>query len=88
MASLMRRTETRTSAPILMQLEADGVAIGLGKLRMLECDAAHGAEENVGEGGEPEAQLIGAHGRSRGAVGEQIASWHSLMRFSMSPRAQ
>ncbi len=30
---------------------------------MLEGDAAQGAEENVGEGGEPQTQLIGAHGR-------------------------
>src|SRR5271169_4935125 len=71
MASLMRRTETRTSAD-LEQLETDGGAVGLGELRVLEGDAAQGAEENVGEGGEPPTQLIAAHGRRRGAVGEQI----------------
>jgi len=46
--------------------------VSLGELRALEADAAQGAQENVGEGSKPPPQLIGAHGRRRGAVGEQV----------------
>jgi hypothetical protein len=53
-------------------LETDGGAVGFGELRGLEGDAAQGAQENIGEGGEPQPQLIGAHGRRRGAIGEQV----------------
>ncbi len=59
MASLVRRTEICTSAPILSSLSSNGCAVGLGELRVFEADAAQGAEENVGEGGKPQPQLIG-----------------------------
>ena len=38
----------------------------------LQADAAQRAEQHIGHRGEPQAQLVGAHGGGRGAVGEQI----------------
>ena len=35
-------------------------------------DAAQRAHEHIGHGGEPQPQLVGAHGRRRRAVGEQV----------------
>ena len=43
---------------------------GVGELGVTQADAAHGTDENIGERGEPEPQLVGLHGRRRGAVGE------------------
>ncbi len=57
----------------LEKLEPDRAAGGLGELRVREADAPDRAEENIGERGEPEPELVGAHGRGRGAVGEQVA---------------
>ena len=37
-----------------------------------EADAAQGADQDIGHRGEPQAQLVGAHRRGRGAVGEQV----------------
>src|ERR1700741_2801606 len=54
------------------QLEADGAAGGLGELRMRQPDATERAEQHISHGREPEAELMGTHGGSRGAVGEQI----------------
>ena len=37
-----------------------------------QADPAQRLEQHVGERGEPQAQLVGAHGRGRGAIGEQV----------------
>lgn len=39
---------------------------------MGQSDPSQGAEQDIGHGGEPEAQLVGAHGSRRGPVGEQV----------------
>ena len=57
----------------LEQLEADGAAGGLGELGVAEADAAQGAEQHIGHRGEPQAELVGAHGGGRRAVGEEVA---------------
>jgi hypothetical protein len=38
-----------------------------------EADASDRADQDVGEGGEPEPELVCVHGGGRGAVGEQVA---------------
>ena len=72
MASLMRRTLMRTRAAIFNELEADRAAGGAGELGVCEADAAQRAQEDIGNGGEPQAQLVGAHRLGRGAVGIKI----------------
>src|SRR5271155_4926356 len=57
----------------LEELEPDRAARGLGELRVREADAPERADENIGERGEPEPELVGAHGCGRGSVGEQVA---------------
>ena len=37
-----------------------------------QADAAQRFEQHVGEGGEPQPELVGAHGRRRRAIGEQV----------------
>ena len=37
-----------------------------------QADPAQRAEQHIGHRGEPQAQLVGAHGGRRGAVGEQV----------------
>ena len=56
----------------LEQLEANGAAGGLGEPGVGETDPAERAEQDIGQGGEPAAELVGAHGGGRGAVGEQV----------------
>src|SRR5712692_4477834 len=56
----------------LEQLEANGAAGCFGKLRMMQPDAAQGAEQHVGHRGEPQPELVGAHRGGRGAVGIEI----------------
>ena len=56
----------------LEEFEADGTAGGFGQLRTFKCDTAKRAHQDVGGGGEPQPQLVGAHGVGAGAVGEQI----------------
>ena len=72
MASLTRRTLMRTRAPIFSSARRMRAAGGLGELGVGEADAAQRAEQHIGHGGEPQPQLVGAHGGGRGAVGEQI----------------
>ena len=55
---------TRFLTVPLEELEPDRAAGRLGKLSMSEADPAQGADEHIGHGGEPEPQLIGAHGRA------------------------
>ena len=40
--------------------------------RLMQSDAAQGAEQNVGDGGKPQAQPVGAHRRGRCAIGIKI----------------
>ncbi len=54
------------------QLQPDGGAGGMRELGVGKADAAQRAEQHVGHRGEPQAQLVGAHGIGGGAVGEQI----------------
>ena len=54
------------------QPEPDGAAGGIGELRVGQSDAAQRAEQHIGHRGEPQAKLVGPHGGSRSAVGEQI----------------
>ena len=73
MASLMRRTEIAHERADLEQLETKGC----GELVLANCVCLRpmrrkALQENVGEGGKPQPQLIGAHGRRRGAVGKQV----------------
>ncbi len=72
MAILMRRTLMRDQRADLEQLEADGAAGGVGEVGVGEADAAQRADQHVGHRGEPQAQLVGAHGGGRGAVGEEV----------------
>lgn len=72
MASLTRRTETLTRAPILEQFEANGGTACLGETGVGQADAAQRADQHIGHGGEPEPELVGAYGGGRSAVGEQV----------------
>src|SRR3981189_2103245 len=56
----------------LEELEADGAAGGAGKCGVGESDAPHRTDQHIGHRGEPQAQLVGPHGLSRGAVGVEI----------------
>ena len=69
----MRRALMRTSAPILRSLSRIVPQVASANWVWREADAPQRAEENIGERGEPEPQLVGAHGGGRGAVGEQVA---------------
>lgn len=57
----------------LEEFQPDRAASGLGELGVRKTDAPHRAQENVGERREPEPELVGAQGRRRAAVGEQVA---------------
>ena len=72
MAILMRRTLMRTRAPILSSLRRMVPQVASAKLGAGEADAAQRAQQHIGHRGEPQAQLVGAHGGGRGAVGEQV----------------
>src|SRR6195256_6078376 len=54
------------------QLEPDGSAGGVGEAGRGESNAAQRADQDIGHGGQPEPQLVGAHGVGGGSVGEQI----------------
>src|SRR5690625_4523509 len=56
----------------LEQLQPQGSAGGGRKLGVRQADPTEGAEQDVGQGREPEAQLIGAHAAGGGAVGKEI----------------
>src|SRR5918997_1579558 len=58
--------------PDLEQAEPDRAAGGGGELGVLETDSAQGAEQNIGHGGEPEAELVGPHGGGRGPVSKEV----------------
>ena len=72
MAILMRRTLMRTRAPIFSSLSRMVPQVAVGELGVAQADAAQRLEQHVGHRGEPQPQLVGAHGRGRGAIGEQV----------------
>ena len=72
MAILIRRTLTRTRAPIFSSFSRMVPQVASANWRVCQADAAQGAEQHIGHRGEPQAELVGAHGRGRGAVGEQV----------------
>jgi transposase len=51
---------------------AIGAAGGGRELRVPQADPPERLEQDIGEGREPQAQLVGAHGRRGGAIGEQV----------------
>jgi hypothetical protein len=52
--------------------EPDGAAGGIGQLRVAQADAAQRREQNIGERRESQPELVGAQGRRRRAIGEQV----------------
>ena len=68
----MRRTLTRTRAPIFNSLKRDRATGGFGELGVLEGDAAQRAQQHIGHRGEPQPQLVGAHRLGRGTVGIEV----------------
>jgi len=56
----------------LQQLQPDRTTGCLSELRVGQPDATQGAEQHVSHRGKPQAELVGLHGRGRGAVGEQV----------------
>ena len=49
-----------------------GAAGGIGEPGVGKADAPQRANQHIGEGGKPQAQLVGAHGASRGTVGIEV----------------
>jgi hypothetical protein len=47
--------------------------VAVGELGEPEADPPERLEQDVGEGREPEPELVGAHGGGRGATGEPVA---------------
>ena len=56
----------------LQQLQPDGAARRARQFGADQTDTPQRRHHNVGEGGEPVSQLIGAHRRRAGAAGEQV----------------
>ena len=56
----------------LQELQTDGTAGGGGELGEPEPDPPERLEQDVGEGREPQPELVGAHGGGGGATGEQV----------------
>ena len=56
----------------LQELEADGATGGVCKDGAGESDAPQRADEHVGHRGKPQTQLVGPHGRCRGAVSVEV----------------
>ena len=71
-ATVTRRTETRTRAPILSSLRRIVPAGGAGQPGRLQADPPQRRQQHVGHRGEPQPELVGPHGPARGPVGEQI----------------
>ena len=67
----MRCTELTTLAPILSSLRrmVEGTAVAR---RCFQGDAADAVDEDIGEGGEDQAHLVGLVGVCAHAVGEQV----------------
>jgi hypothetical protein len=56
----------------VQQLQADGAAGGRGKAAVGEADPPQRRQQQVGERGEPQPELVGAPPRGAGAVGKEI----------------
>ena len=56
----------------LQELEPDRAAGGAGELGVAQTDAAQSFEQHIGKGRKPQPELVGAHGRRGGAIGEQV----------------
>src|SRR3954468_16690122 len=56
----------------LQQFQPDAAATGLGELGEGQANPTQRTEQHVGKRGEPQAQWVGAHGRRRGALSEQV----------------
>ena len=72
MAILIRRTETVTRAPIFSSFSRMVPQVRLASSLCRQADPPQRRHQHVGERREPQAELIGAHRRRRGAVGEQV----------------
>ena len=69
----MRRTLMRTRAPSLRSFSRIVPQVASANcVCASRCGGAR-TEQHIGHRGEPEPQLVGAHGGGRGAVGEQVA---------------
>lgn len=68
----MRRTETRTCAPIFKSFSLIVPQVASASRVGGEAEAAQGADQEIGKGGKPKPQLIGAHGVGTGAVGLEV----------------
>ena len=53
-------------------MKSDGAGAGLGEAALAQSDAPEGFDEDIGEGGEPEAELVCTHRPGRGPIGEEI----------------
>ena len=58
--------------PDLQELEPDGAAGGVRKGGFGKADAPQRADQHIGHRSEPQAQLVGAHGGRRGAIGIKV----------------
>ena len=67
----MRRTADDFGAE-LQKFQADGIGDGLGQGRLFQGDAADTVDEDIGEIGEEQAELVGFVGVRAHAIGEQI----------------
>src|SRR6516165_10056310 len=56
----------------LKQLETDGAAGGVDKVRLIQADATQRAQEYIGHRGKPQAQLVSPHSGRGGAIGIEI----------------
>ena len=56
----------------LQKFQADGIGDGLGQGRLFQGDAADTVDEDIGESGEEQAELVGFVGVRAHAIGEQI----------------
>ena len=72
MATLMRRTVTRTWAPIFNELQADGAALGLGELGVGQAEAAQRVDQHVGHDENHSRSWLARIVAVLGAVGEQL----------------
>lgn len=67
MATLMWRTLTVTRAPIFKSLSRMLPAVAISS-RVLAAGPPERLDEDAGDGGKPQAQLVGVHGGRRGVV--------------------
>ena len=68
----MRRTELMTLAPSFRSFRRMVLGDGLGQRRLFQGDAADTVDEDIGESGEEQAELVGFVGVRAHAIGEQI----------------